>query len=287
MRLAKLRSLVVPALALLMIGALASDAAAQRRRAPYGRRVVVRGGVSRPVYVRPWYFSGWYGYPWYPYQFGYPYPPYGYYAQYDQTSALRLEVTPRNAEVYVDGYRAGVVDDFDGFFQRLHVPPGEHEIALYLEGYRTVRQQLYLAPRADQKIRYTMVPLQAGESQEPRPEPLAEPEEEPAVQPPMGPGGPGPGGPPPRPLPPPPVGGQIGQSALYGSVSIRVQPADARVLIDGQPWSRPEDLDRLVVQLPGGRHHVEIQREGYESYSTDIDVRPGEAAQLNVSLLQR
>ena len=32
---------------------------------------------------------------------------------------VRLMVRPRDAAVYVDGYYAGVVDDFDGVFQRL------------------------------------------------------------------------------------------------------------------------------------------------------------------------
>ena len=52
-----------------------------------------------------------------PYGYGY-----GYYARAD----LRTQVTPREAEVYVDGYLTGTVDDFDGMFQRLRVPLGEH-----------------------------------------------------------------------------------------------------------------------------------------------------------------
>ncbi len=62
-----------------------------------------------------------------------PYP-YGY--RFDElTAAVRLEVKPREAEVYVDGYRAGVVDDFDGIFQRLRLRPGEHDLTIYLAGY--------------------------------------------------------------------------------------------------------------------------------------------------------
>jgi hypothetical protein len=54
-------------------------------------------------------------------------------------------VTPRDAEVYVDGYYAGNVDDYDGSFQRLRVEPGEHEIAIFRDGYRAFRQKVYLA----------------------------------------------------------------------------------------------------------------------------------------------
>ena len=98
-------------------------------------------------YYSPYYDPYFYGDPWYGDQ--YPYPirtrPYGYgYRTYEPDASVRLEVKPKEAEVFVDGYYAGIVDDFDGTFQRLHVPPGEHEIELWLDGYRTVRQKVYL-----------------------------------------------------------------------------------------------------------------------------------------------
>ena len=50
-----------------------------------------------------------------------PYPGFGYPpgVYNDPAVAIRLLVTPRDASVYVDGYAAGVVDDYDGVFQRL------------------------------------------------------------------------------------------------------------------------------------------------------------------------
>src|SRR5215210_4971661 len=77
------------------------------------------------------------------------YPP--YYPAYryaEPESNLRVNVQPKEASVYVDGYFAGTVEEFDGRFQRLHVLPGEHEIVVYLEGYRSLKQRLYLSPRA-------------------------------------------------------------------------------------------------------------------------------------------
>ena len=53
---------------------------------------------------------------WYPYP---PLYPYRYHPMDNLRSAVRLEVTPKEAEVYVDGYYAGIVDDFNGTFQRL------------------------------------------------------------------------------------------------------------------------------------------------------------------------
>lgn len=86
------------------------------------------------------------------------------YAFYDNESSLRLQITPRETEVFIDGYLAGRVDDFDGRFQRLHVQPGEHELTLYLDGHRKVMQQVLIRPRASFRIRYAMVKLAAGET---------------------------------------------------------------------------------------------------------------------------
>lgn len=288
------RLVLLPLLLLTVIAVLPAAADAQvRRRAPVRHRLVVHGGVYGPMFFSPWYRYGYgygygFGYPWYPYGYGYPYQ-FGYYGRYDISSSIRLEVTPRHAEVYVDGYRAGIVDDFDGIFQRLRVEPGEHEIVLYLDGYRTVRQRLYLSVRGDQKIRHTMVPLPAGEQQEPRPEPPAvSPEQQYRPGPGrFGPRGGGPrGGVPPGGLPQPqPV--EPGAPGQFGGLSVRVQPPDAEVLIDGERWTWPPNQERLIVQLASGRHRVEIQKEGYEKYSTEVDVRPGETFTLNVSLLRR
>jgi hypothetical protein len=56
----------------------------------------------------------------------------------DETGGLRLRVSPRSAEVYVDGYFAGKVDDFDGAFQRLKLPPGPHRVDVQADGYETL-----------------------------------------------------------------------------------------------------------------------------------------------------
>ena len=83
-------------------------------------------------------------------------------AFFDDESSLQLQVTPRETEVFVDGYFAGRVDDFDGRFQRLHIQPGEHELTLYLDGHRKVIQTILIRPRSSFRIRYEMTPLAAG-----------------------------------------------------------------------------------------------------------------------------
>jgi hypothetical protein len=191
------------------------------------------------------------------------------YAFYDNESSLRLQVTPRETEVFIDGYLAGRVDDFDGRFQRLHVQPGEHELTLYLEGHRKVTQQVLIRPRASFRIRYTMVQLAAGET--------------PDVRPPWPPN-------PPAPRDAQPVeGGRARRDAAvavagYGALAIRVQPVDAEVLIDGQRWDRSPDREPLVVQLATGEHTIEVRREGYKSYTTQVGIESAETRPINVSL---
>lgn len=218
----------------------------------------------------------------------YPQAGYGPFF-YGGGASLRVQVSPRETEVYIDSYYAGTVDDFDGIFQRLHIEPGSHEIALYLDGYRTVRQRIYLQPTGTFRLRYTMQRLGAGEVAEPRPVEPPPPPAPPQVGPPGPPlSGPGryppppqPGGPPPRPEagPAPP-----GNRSDAGALSVRVQPAGAEVLVDGERWEGPSNDARLVVQVSPGRHHIEVRRDGYRSYQTDVELRPGETLPLNVSL---
>lgn len=101
------------------------------------------------------------------------YPPYGYpaYRNYQPQSSLRLNVTPSGASVYIDGYFAGTVDEFDGTLQRLHVEPGEHEIVVYLEGYRSLTERLYLSPNSTRTIDGRLETLGAGDVQDPLPQP--------------------------------------------------------------------------------------------------------------------
>jgi hypothetical protein len=253
----------------------------------FRRRVVVVGGFYRPYY--PFYASPyWFGDPWYG---GYQYPPYGYYG-WEPEASVRVEVTPRDAEVYVDGYYAGTVDDFDGSFQRLRVEPGEHEIAIFREGFRTFRQKVYLARDNTFRIRQALAPLAPGDQPEAKPQPMNPP---PGVQ-----GGQAPTqtprgmprrpagrrGPPPDQQGPEPRSGQPGStsSSAYGTLTIKSQPADAEVSIDGENWRGPAGQDRLVIELAEGSHTVEIRKPGYRTYVTQVEIRRGEATPLNVSL---
>jgi hypothetical protein len=84
---------------------------------------------------------------------------------------VKTKITPKQAEVYVDGYYAGVADDFDGTFQGLHTSPGGHAVTLRLDGYRTVTENIYVRPGSTTKLTETMEKLSPGEVSEPVPVP--------------------------------------------------------------------------------------------------------------------
>ena len=143
---------------LMMLGAI--SASAQPRR---GAILVVPPVVAH----RPFLYDPFWG-PWSPYAYGYPYAV-------RPEASLRTEVTPKDAEVYVDGYYAGLASQFAGAFQRLHLRPGGHIITLHLEGFRTVTQDVYVRPDTTFKINTTMERLAAGETSAPVPAPARPP----------------------------------------------------------------------------------------------------------------
>lgn len=262
---------------LLASAAVPLEALAQRRavRRVAPRTTVIVGGYYRPYYYDSWYF----GYPWYPGP-GY----YGARGYYGSSASMRLQVSPRDTEVFVDGYYAGRVDDFDGVFQRLHLEPGEHEVELYLPGHRSVIERIYLQPGKTSRLRYTMQPLAAGE---PEPvKPSGSSTSSGAITPvPRRPDGPRGADPRDRrddPRDISPGGGAAADS--YGGLTLRVQPGEATVLIDGEKWEGPTADERLTVQLAPGRHVIEIQKDGYRRYTTELVIRPGETTTLNVAL---
>ncbi len=125
--------------------------------------------VHRPRFFYPrvygsyFYFPGYafdlhYGYPsyWGPRWGGYSYWPYNpaYALDYEDpyTGYLRLKVKPREAEVYVDGFYVGLVDHFDGVFQRLRLPEGAHRVEIRHPGFRPLELEVLIVARS--KVTY-------------------------------------------------------------------------------------------------------------------------------------
>ena len=282
------------------------------------------GGYYRPYYGYPYYypyyspFYGFYGgygygfgfgfglgYGYAPYYAGYPfyaqYPyPYPYYGYYGNWASARLEVKPREAQVYVDGYLVGSVDSFDGVFQRLDLPTGEHEIVAYMKGYQTYRQRTLFRPGESYHFKGVLEPLPPGAPEEPPPQPSPNSRPDPYQNPNRDPRDPyyrDPAGQDPNRQPPPPddrgrtmpMPDRPGEyrppdSNNFGTLNIRVQPGDATVIIDGERWDSPDAGSRLSVQLSAGPHRVEVRKDGFRPYMSTVQIRPGDTQSLNISL---
>ncbi len=115
--------------------------------------------VYRPYVFRPRFrvgFGIFVGYP-VPYTYSYPYPipVYGYGAPAGPVvvsptqsiyGGVALEITPNDAEVYVDGAYAGIVRDFDGTRQPLTLAAGTHRIEVRLNGYEPTTFDVTVQP---------------------------------------------------------------------------------------------------------------------------------------------
>jgi PEGA domain len=212
-------------------------------------------------YYHP-YFGFYYG-PYYgPF---YPYPGPYYRAVPFTSSALRLRVKPVETEVYLNGYYAGVVDDFDGVFQRLYVPAGHLDLELRLDGYESFHQKIYVAAGNTLDITHQMQPLRAGDANPPLPEPGALPPEWTMVT-------------------PPPIGDE--PASPYGILAVSVAPADAQIFVDDEAWLGMEGRAELAIHLPAGWHRLEVRKAGYQTFSTQIELTEGNTTRLNVKLVQ-
>ena len=233
----------------------------------------------------PFYYGA-YGYSPFYYSGSYGYAPSYYRGRYRDGGSLRVIVDPDKTRVYVDGYYAGIADDFDGIFQRLYVPPGRHEIMLKLEGYRTHRFRVFVPVDETIKIHHVME-RGAGEDTD---EVVGDPAEyqrhderdryderdrgrdrgrddqryERRDR------------------------DQDNQAederddADAGTLRLDVRPADASVYVDGE--FRGSGRRGESLRLAPGHHRVEVVRPGYRTVERDVEVRPGETKSLEIDL---
>ena len=258
----------------------------------------------------PYYYGGYYPY------YGAPYGPGPGYA-YGYGSSVRLIVKPEATKVYVDGYYAGVVDDFDGIFQHLNLPPGRHEVSLKLDGFRTHRFRVYVPVDQTLKIHYEMA---RGAGEDPSDDVIGTPPERDeqdqytrrddngTAGPYPGNGnGPGPTYPPAAPQynddnggyengnvngpesfeanPPSDDSADRGAGMPAdeaGTLRLDVRPDDASVYVDGAFRGTARDL--VGVALDPGHHRIEVVRPGFRTVERELDMEPGGNRELSIEL---
>jgi hypothetical protein len=228
------------------------------------------GYYSSPFdyWYSPYYYSGYYGYSpaYYRRSRGYGY--------YRDSGSVRLLVEPEKTRVYVDGYYAGVVDDFDGILQRLNVPPGRHDITLRLEGYRTQHFRVYVPVDDTIKIHFDMV---RGSGEATSDEFVGRPADDYArIE---------------------DRGSEDEDDDRWrddgradrgydgrdsGTVRIQVRPGDASVYVDGE--FRGSGRQSASLRLSPGRHRIEVVRPGYRTLEREVEVRAGRTTDVDFDL---
>jgi len=286
---------------------------AERRHPRPGTGTGYRGTGYYPYYYSPgwgyWYNPGYYpgyAYGYWPYWGGglaygagaywggygggfygggYYGPSYGS-GHASDAGAVRLIVDPEDAKVYVDGYYAGEVDEFDGLMQRLTLAPGRHEILLKKDGYVSHRMKVYVEQNTTIKLRHDMekgmgpdtLEDLAGERGLEEERRRAERSDEEAV---------------PREreegeedqdaerssrLPAPSLEG----SQTPGLLALRVTPEDASVYVDGRFFGSARQTGE--IELSPGPHRVEIVRPGYRTIERDLVIEAGRTLTLGLAL---
>ena len=74
---------------------------------------------------------------------------------------------------------------------------------------------------------------------------------------------------------------EVRRPSGIGRVSIRSQPAGAKVLVDGKetPYRAP-----VNIQLPAGQHKITLEMRGYQAETREVDIRASRMAQMEVKL---
>lgn len=76
------------------------------------------------------------------------------------TGSLRLKIKPREAKVYIDGYFVGVVDSFDGLFQKLGLEGGGHRVEIRADGYEPLQFEVLITPGESVTYKGELKPIQ-------------------------------------------------------------------------------------------------------------------------------
>jgi PEGA domain len=293
--------------------AFAPPARAQRGGHFHGR-IVVGGGWWGPWgggwgWGGPW---GWWG-PgyWGPYGYGY-----GYrrgYRTVGSFAAIKTDVEPDEAELYLQGRYIGTADDFDGFPDYLYLKRGHYKLEFRLEGYRSytaevdavpgqmirISDRLEKEPGARRYGSYGERPVPGGihryfarkgdtvEEITPYAERQRtdEASEEATAQPaPRGQAGgeewrsPGSKG-----------AGPPGEAPKEARVKFAVTPQDAAVYIDDHFAGLARQLTdlKLGLAVDPGKHQIQISRPGYESKSLEVTVGAGQTEEVSIKLEQK
>ena len=236
----------------------------------YGQHVGYYGWYYPRIYS--WYW----GYPYYSWGWDpwYVRPGYAYvpapapeYRNTDQPAAVETDVSPKRAEVFVDGEYRGEARDFNGKWDRLLLAPGHRTVEFRDEGYQTLSLTLDIQPGAYYRIDERLARgegLDARSIQAPSateaPDTTARHDAEPAFR---------------AEIEASDADGARSPALRRGLLRIEAGPADAMVYLDGEFLASAGELARLHGALPVavGSHVIEVVRPGFAPERREVDVQ--------------
>jgi len=228
------------------------------------------GSVRFHHYYSPYYHPYHFGFGWHYLPHGGFYGATGYLP--DQ-GYLDLDVSPEEAEVYLDGEYVGTADDYDGFPAYLPVSPGRHTLLFKAEGHRTVTRRLKVPRGALIDLDFQMPEGVEPEEAVGRPgraekqgeialeRELEAEDEEPSDE-------------------------ERGGHSGGGLIRMTVSPADASVYVDGEFLGTGATVSGLHghLELEPGSHRIEVVKPGYRSVSREIHLAAGDRLALDLTL---
>ena len=197
-----------------------------------------------------------------PYGFGAPGDAALGYAMMSGMGGLDMSVSPKQAEVWVDGKYVAEARELDGNPSYLWLEKGPHHVVVYKAGFRSLEEDVEVNVGM---IRELKVKLEPGDSAPPvraaadvRPE---APRPESAV---------------------PTPEAVLPQAGTDGGVRLRVDPRDATVYVDDTYRGTARDLPTL--RLPAGHHRVELVRPGFRPLEKAFVVEANRTIDVEVSM---
>ena len=261
---------------------------------------------------------GWWGWPGYYGYYGPGYDrPYAVYGPAAQWATIDTDVSPEEAQVYLDGRYIGTADDFDGYPDYLYLKPGRYRIECRLEGYETLVRQIEARPGMyldlTDKLHKIKGAKQYGSYERPKQQgevrryfgkhggsveaidPSAQPPDASVAYE---------GSEDDREAPPQedraparrPRRDQYGErgewrgqsqrSEVRTRLRLNVEPSDAAVYVDNRFVGTAEEVNSLErgITVSPGKHTVTVSRPGFRDKTSEVAVEQGKTETLEISL---
>ena len=174
--------------------------------------------------------------------------PYGIHIFTDwRPSTIRLDISPDDAQVFVDRHFSGPVSQFGGRFKSLSLHAGPHLIEIRKAGLRSLALEVMLYPGQNVTLSRAMRPGGPGELSGSEAEVTVPSFDEGAFLP--------------------------AADGRSGELRFDVKPKDAEIYADGFYLGIVDDFNGSQhMMLTQGTHHLVLKRDGYQTIEANVTI---------------